>query len=105
MKENSISKDFQKGLGMLNGKHYKKAIEFFQRDLDKEPDNYASLNNMGLAKSHVSIENNNISLLEEAIENFKQAICLVKNLDNDEFPIAEANLKWALEEYSKMESK
>lgn len=88
------SKIFQLGKSLLNGKHYKKASEFFSEELSHNPENYAALNNRGLAYCKLGIETHNQQLLEDAINDFERAIELADN----NFPTANENLTWAKKE-------
>ena len=103
MSDNEMSLDFQKAFGLLNVNHYKAAIEYFQQDLNENPNNFASLNNMALAKIHIGIGQANPALLLESIDNLESAIQIFSEVYNyDGYFIAHANLKWAKQEFEKL---
>uniref|UniRef100_UPI00404AFE67 hypothetical protein n=1 Tax=Flavobacterium sp. TaxID=239 RepID=UPI00404AFE67 len=101
MKQNS--KQFDRGLGLLNSKEYNQAINYFLEDLKIDPNNYASYNNIGLAQTYLGIKNKDKNILDLAIKNYQTAIEITKKLeDKVGFPSAEGNLKWAKDELSKL---
>jgi hypothetical protein len=51
-----MSKSFQIAFGFGNSKKYKAAIKLYEEDLEENPNNIASMNNIALA-SFVLVEN------------------------------------------------
>ncbi len=85
-----MSPDF---LHALNLSYYNKdhAIRLYQRDLQNDPENYASWNNMGYCKISKGGEEKNAELIREGIKNVETALALAAE-HKVNFPIAEANL-------------
>ena len=97
------TKEFNEGFGLLNFKVYEEAISLFQQDIKQNPQNLASYHNIGLAKTYLGIDKQDKALLQSAIQHLEKAIKIAEELNHQNgFPIAEANLKWAKEELSKL---
>jgi len=97
------SKQFDKAFGLLNSKAFLKAIDLFLEDLQINPKNIASYNNIGVAKTYLGIANKDINLLESAIKNFQTAIDISNELQSkDGYPSAQRNIEWAKSEITKM---
>lgn len=94
-----MSKSFQIAFGLGNSKKYRAAIKLYEEDLEENPNNIASMNNIALAKIQLGISEKNIDYLKEAKELLEKALDIVRK--NSEYkhgyPIAEENLKWVKE--------
>jgi len=89
------SEVFQRALS-LSDYHKKQAIKLYDEEIENNPKNMAAFQNRGLCKLKIAIEEKNIEILEDSKVDLKKAIDLAKER-GDNFPIAQANLKWAEE--------
>lgn len=100
--ENNL-KEFNRGLELIAQKKYGKAIEIFRKDINLNPENLESYNNIGVAQTYLGIMKKNISMLTSAIQYFEKAIAIAKEINQkDGYPSAEKNLIWAKDELSKL---
>jgi len=99
----SSSAAFIHALQLLNSKSYEKAITLFRQDLDENPNNFLSYNNIGVAQTHLGIVKQDKSFLESAIQHFERAIAIAnESVPIQTYDICEINLKWAKEELKKL---
>ena len=97
------TEEFNQGIGMLTLKVYEGAISLFQQEIEQNPNNLAAYHNIGLAQTYLGIDKQDKGLLQSAIQHLEKAIAIAKELNyKDGYPIAEANLKWAIEELAKL---
>ena len=95
--------EFNRGLELFSQKKYEEAIEIFRKDINLNPENFESYNNIGVAQTYLGIINQDINLLISAIQHFEKAIVISKQFNSKEgYPNAEKNLKWAKNELSKL---
>lgn len=79
--------EFNTGYSYLNNNKFEEAITCFRKVLDINPQNFAALNNLGLAQVRQAEINNDLNLVEVGIENIKNAIELAKRVDpNNDYP-------------------
>jgi tetratricopeptide (TPR) repeat protein len=99
-----MSESFKKAFGYANHGFYKQSIKLYEQALEEDKKNFAALNNMAIAKIYVGIQKKDRALVEEAMENLREAIRITKDdyKFDDGYPIAEDNLKWAELEISKL---
>ncbi len=99
MSFDEMSRSFQMAFGLASGKNYKAAIELYKEDLLENPKNIAAMNNIALAKINLGILESNKSYILEAKELLEKTMKIVneQNEYKGGYPIAEANLKWAIE--------
>ena len=98
----AYSKLFNQAVDLLNSKSFSDSIELFKRDLEENPNNPTTYNNIGVAQTHLGIGQKDKPLLESAIQHFLKAIAMSELNPGKSYPIAKANLKWAREELSKL---
>jgi tetratricopeptide (TPR) repeat protein len=98
-----MSRNFQHAFGIANSGNYKAAIPLYEKAIKEDPKSFAAINNLGLSKIHVAIEEKDVELIKSAIADFKEAIRITKEVYHfeDGYPIAEGNLEWAENELSK----
>jgi len=96
---NEMSESFQRAFGYSSSKHYKGAIELYKKDLEENPKNIASMNNIAVAMINLGISESNQNLLHDAKGYLEKAIKFVEESKDYKFgfPIAEANLNWVNE--------
>jgi len=91
-----MSQTFQRALSLTDYQK-KQAVRLYDEEIKNNPKNWAAVHNRGLCKLKLAIEEKNNDLLEESKIDFKKAISVAKEVGVEEYPIAEANLKWAEE--------
>lgn len=99
-----MSKSFQMAFGYSNNEYYQQSLPLYEKAMQEDNNNFAALNNMGVAKIYLGIKSKDKSLIEKAILDLKDAIRITREIYNypDGYPIAEANLAWAEEEMVKL---
>ena len=71
------------------------AIRLYDRELKNNPQNIAALNNRGLCKLELAVENKDKKLLEESKIDFKKGIELIENKNREQPYIIDNNMKRA----------
>lgn len=99
-----MSESFKRAFGYANHGYYKQSIVLYDQALAEDKNNFAALNNMAIAKIYVGIQKKDKALIEEALQNLKEAIRITKEVYKfeDGYPIAEDNLIWAESELAKI---
>ena len=99
-----MSQSFQRAFGYSSNKHYRQSIPLYEKALAEDKHNFPALNNMAVAKIYIGIEEKNIGLIKTAMAHLKDAITITKEVYKypDGYPIAEQNLIWAQEEFTKL---
>jgi tetratricopeptide (TPR) repeat protein len=93
---------FDQAVSLLNSKSYNKSIELFKQDLEENPNESITYNNIGVAQAHLGISQRDKSLLESAIQHLLKVIAIMEFSPGKSYPDAEKNLKWAREELNKL---
>lgn len=99
-----MSIEFQKAFGYASMGLYNTSIPLYEEALAKEKNNFAILNNLGVAYIFVGIESKDRTTIEKGILLLRKAIKVVHEIYKypEGYPMAEHNLQWATKELSKL---
>jgi tetratricopeptide (TPR) repeat protein len=96
---NKMSRTFYQALSLSGSYDYDLAIKLYDEEIKvNDPKNFAAWNNRGVEKVKKGIVENNATLVNEGIDDFKQAILLANETSTHGYPGAEANVEWAAKE-------
>jgi tetratricopeptide (TPR) repeat protein len=101
-KEMSLS--FQKAFGYSNSKLYRQSLPLYERAIQEDKNNFAALNNIGVAKISIGIEDEDEVQVLSGINDIKEAIRITQEVYEypEGYPLAQKNLEWAEAELAKI---
>src|ERR1700744_4418369 len=91
-----MSKEFLEAFG-ISTYNAVRAIDLYDKELKRDPANFAALHNRGVCKLFVGRDNNDIETIRDGKRDIRSAIEIASEVDQAGYPLAEGNLKFAEE--------